>query len=537
MKIWIQLTLGLLLVCRAGALELPGIFADQMVLQCGLPVPVWGTAEPGAAVTVEFAGQEKSVVAGPDGKWRVDLDPLNASAEPRIFQVSSFQANVSFSGVIVGEVWFAGGQSNMYRPFRMLVGRPRDPAYEPVREVLRTERAEANDPLLRQYRAGEVLNPYTAETAGQGGWSKAVRGEVDDFSAAAYFFGRELRRELDVPVALISCNKGGTHIQAWMPPDAFESSEILKTYYAREMALLQEQVSRWDEDAETARYEKVLAQREKDKAAGKWVRRKAPRKPEGPAQNHRVPGTLYNGMVHPIVPYAMRGVIWYQGESNSEDEPKEYGRRFAALVEGWRAAWGQERLPFYWCQLANFKAVNAAPFGDEVDGWVWVQDAQREALKLPDTGMAVLNDIGEAGDVHPKNKVDAGRRLSLWALSQVYGKERVCSGPLYRDAQVEGNKVIITFDHAGSGLMAGHKPLLDPAVEVNEPLKRFQVCGPDGEWKWAEAKITGRDTVEVRHADIPTPAEVRYAWSPNPEGANLYNREGLPASVFKTGRL
>lgn len=543
MKKWGLLACGLVFAGGAFALELelPSIFADKMVLQRDMPVPVWGTAEAGTAVTVEFAGQTQTAVADADGKWRVDLKPMIASAESRVLKVianhQSEIINRQFSDVLVGEVWFAGGQSNMYRPFRMLTYPAGDPTYEPIAEYLRNERDTANDPLLRQYRSGQEYKPFEAGTIGRGGWSKAIPGEVNEICATAYFFARELRRELKVPVALISCNKGGTILEAWIPPQSFERDDALKIYYDSKIDELKKKVDAWDKEREMAEYKKAVAERENALADGKKISGKGPRKPEDPMRDRSVPGTLYNGMVHPIAPYAMRGVIWYQGESNSGHDPKDYGNRFEALIEGWRAAWGQEKLPVFWCQLANYKQANKEPFGDAVDGWVWVQNGQREALQVPDTGMAVLNDIGEAGDVHPKNKPDAGKRLSLWAFNKVYGRDLVCSGPLYRAAQRNRNKVVITFDSAGSGLMTGHKQLMDATEEVKEPLKRFQICGSSGEWKWAEAKITGNDQVTVWHDSIKKPIEVRYAWSPNPEGANLYNKEGLPASVFKTGEL
>jgi sialate O-acetylesterase len=536
---WIWLGLGLLFSGSVFAVELPSIFADGMVLQREKSVPVWGTADAGAKVTVQFAGQEKTAVADASGNWRVDLDPMDASSESREMIILSSIGNqkLSIVDVLVGEVWFAGGQSNMYRPFRMLTYEARDPFYEPIAEYLRNERDTANDPLLRQYRAGQLYNPYAGETVGRGSWSKAVGAPVNEICATAYFFGRELRRELDVPVALISCNKGGTIIEAWMPPESFGHSETMTAFYADKMTELKAKVDAWDQEAEMAKYTQAMAEREKAIAAGKEVSKKGPENPEDPTLNRSVPGTLYNGMVHPVAPYAMRGFIWYQGESNSGVCPKDYGNRMVALIEGWRAVWGGEALPFFWCQLASYKEANQEPFGDEVDGWVWVQNGQREALCVPHTGMAVLNDIGEAGDVHPKNKIDAGKRLSLLAFNRVYGKELVCSGPIYKAARVSGRKVTITFDHVGSGLMTGHKHLMDPTEEVNEPLKRFQICGADGEWKWAEAKITGKDSVTVWHDQIRTPVEVRYAWSPNPEGANLYNKAGLPTSLFKTGKL
>ena len=229
----------------------------------------------------------------------------------------------------------------------------------------------------------------------------------------------------------------------------------------------------------------------------------------------------------------MKGAIWYQGESNAGYRTEHYKQSMVLLVNGWREQWAQKQFPFIWCQLANKNTANNEP--NDGDAWVAIQNQQREVLALTEhTGMAVLNDIGEARNIHPKNKPDAGRRLSLWALNLAYGKEIVCSGPLYKSSTINGNKVIIKFDHVGSGLMVGNKHLMDPTVKVQEPLKRFQVCGADRKWKWAVAKIVGKDTVEVWCEDIPDPVEVRYAWSSNPEGANLYNKEGLPASLFKT---
>lgn len=532
------LALSLLFAGNLLALELPAIFSDQMVLQREQAVPVWGTAEVGQKITVSFADQEKSTITDDDGKWRVDLAPLKASSESRTLTiVAPDEETLTYSDVLVGEVWFAGGQSNMYRPFRMLTVPANEPFYEPVTEYLRNERDTANDPLFRQYRASQIYQPYEVETMGRGKWSKAIPGDVNEFCATAYFFGRELRRELDVPVALISCNKGGSIIEAWIAPKEYESTETLKAFYADRMTELKKKVAAWNEEAEVAKYQEAVAKRKQALIEGKEVSKKEPKKPESPLRNRSVPGTLYNGMVHPVAPYGMRGVIWYQGESNSGNDPKEYSNRLKALVEGWRTAWRQEELPFYWCQLANYKAVIDEPQGDEVDGYTWVQNGQREALHLPDTGMAVLNDIGEAKDVHPKNKFDAGKRLSLWALNKVYKKDLVCSGPLYKRAQTEGSKVIITFEHPGSGLMAGQKHLMDPTVEVNEPLQRFQICGADGLWKWAQAEITDKDSVTVWHDDVLKPIEVRYAWATNPKGANLYNKEGLPTSVFKTGKL
>ncbi|QDU91059.1 hypothetical protein Pla175_44760 [Pirellulimonas nuda] len=536
---WVASCLVLSNSALALDLSMPSIFADHMVLQRNQQAPVWGTADAGAAVVVEFGAQQKHAVADADGRWRVDLDPLEASSEARVLRIAATLADDTaareIADVVVGEVWLCGGQSNMYRPFRMLVGPAVDPAYEPVAEYLRDEAANANDPLLRQYRVGPDYSPLEARTQGRGNWSRAAPREVNEFCGTAYFFGRQLRRELGVPVALISCNLGATRIEPWMPPQAFESGEALKQEYQSSLAAYQNRLEQWDDDRERAKYARALEEWKKARAQARRAP-KEPQKPEHPSRDKQFCGTLYHGMVRPLIPYAVKGAIWYQGESNSGYLPEQYGRRMVALIQGWRAAWGQEEFYFYWCQLASYRSANDDPVGDE-DTWALVQDGQRYALKLPDTGMAVLNDIGEARDVHPKNKVDAGKRLALWALKQAYGRDIVCSGPLFREAKASGSRVVVAFDHAGSGLMVGRKQLMAPTQEVDEPLKRFQICGSDGRWRWAEARIVGTDSVEVWHDEVPHPVEVRYAWSSNPEGANLYNKEGLPASLFKTTNL
>ncbi|WP_372796536.1 sialate O-acetylesterase [Pontiella sp.] len=517
-------------------LQLPRVFADHMVLQRGQDVPLWGTADPGAEIVAEFAGQKRTAVADKAGKWRVDFQSLEASAESRVLTVSAGDERIRISDVLVGEVWLCGGQSNMDFSLNMLKGKARDPQYEPVAEYLRKEIQSADDPLFRQFKVGRQVSAYEALSEAAGVWKLAVPGQVQEFSGTGYFFGRELRRELGVPVALLSCNWGGTLVEPWIPAAGFQASDAMKSYYDEQLSELKNKAAAWDEAAVRAKYEKQLAEWKVKADAAEANGKKAPRKPrmaEHPERSNRIPATLYNGMLHSLVPYGIKGVIWYQGESNRAHYPEAYAERFSVLIDSWRERFEQDDLYFYWCQLAKYTDPVEQPVGDE-DGWVTVIDAQRRVTAKPNTGMAVLNDIGEAKDIHPKNKVDVGRRLSLWALDQAYGRELVCSGPLYRDSEIRGNKVVVRFDYAGSGLMAGRKHLLDPAVEVDEPLKRFQICGADGVWQWATAEISGPDEVTVWHADIPQPVEVRYAWAANAEGANLYNREGLPASVFKT---
>lgn len=516
-------------------LELPSVLADQMILQREQPVPIWGFSESGAKIIVEFAEQKHTVTADPDGKWIIHLTALDASATSREMKISASlkgeKSERTISDILVGEVWLNSGQSNMYRPFRILTSPAVEKEYEPVAEALRKEAAEANDPLFRQYRVGKIVSHFEPQTAGRGSWSKAVPGSVNEFCGTAYFFGKELREKLGVPVALISCNLGATRIEPWIAPQAFQSSPHLKEGYRQHQTLLKKRLNDWDEKVEQAKYQQSLTDWEKDNKDAK-KKSKKPKGPEAPAQDKQAYGTLYNGMVHPLVPYAIKGAIWYQGESNSKNSPEKYSLHLNSLVTGWRSAWGQEKFYFYWCQLANYRQPNETPVGDD-DTWAVVQNEQRKALTLPDSGMAVLNDIGEARDIHPKNKIDAGKRLSLWAFKQAYDQDIVCSGPLFKTVQKKGSKIIVQFDHIGSGLMVGKKHLLNPTVEVDEDLKRFQICGEDGKWQWAEAKITGSDTVTVWSDKVKKPVEVRYAWSSNPLGANLYNKEGLPASLFK----
>lgn len=238
-------------------------------------------------------------------------------------------------------------------------------------------------------------------------------------------------------------------------------------------------------------------------------------------------------MLSAVQPYAIQGAIWYQGESHANYMTEQYQDYFSTLIRSWRTEWNQGDFPFYWVQLANFREANAEPL--EENGWASICDHQRRCLQLPNTGMAIINDIGEANDIHPRNKIDVGKCLARLALVNDYGRKLpAASGPLYRSHQISGNSVRIQFSEVGTGLMVDQKGLLEDTVEVREPLKRFQIAGEDRQWQWAEAKIVSKDCVEVSTPGIAHPTVVRYAWSSSPEGANLYNKEGLPASLFTT---
>jgi sialate O-acetylesterase len=353
-----------------------------------------------------------------------------------------------------------------------------------------------------------------------------------EFSATAYFFGRELRKELNVPVGLIKCAWGGSRVEPWIPAGEFRKDTEMAAYFESSLSALKA----WDPNKAEADYQAAV---KKWETKGKG---RKPKKPAEPKNDKQFPSTLFNAMVHPVIPYAIRGAIWYQGEENARHNTENYEDNFRTMISSWREHWGQGDFPFYFAQLASFKNPVAKPV--EYDGWASVCDQQRRVLSLKNTGMAVLSDIGEANDIHPHNKVAAGKRLALWALKNDYpstvlraGKKAgdlVCSGPLYKRHKIKDGTVVITFDSVGTGLMSGVKTGMADTKATDEPLKHFQICGADRQWKWAQAGITGKDSVTVSHPDVPEPVVVRYAWASNPEGANLYNKEGLPTSIFTT---
>ena len=480
------LCLPLVLLCLTTStraeVELPSIFGDSMVLQCELPVPVWGWAEPGEKVTVSLAGQSKSAVADASGRWQVKLDPLKADAEGQSLTVAG-KNTIELDDVLVGEVWICSGQSNM--------------EFGLGGTVNAKEEVEAADhPQIRLFNVpGHPTAPLPRDKC-PGNWQVCQPASARGFSAVGYFFGRRLHQELKVPIGLVGANWGGTRIEPWTTLSGFRSVPELKAIA--------------DGVAETERKSR-----------------------EGETVNivGGTPGAICNAMVHPLAPFPMRGGIWYQGESNG-GEGESYYHKTKALVNGWRELFNPE-LAFYWVQLADFQQPNDNPAGG--DGWARIREAQRKALTIPHTGMAVIIDVGEANDIHPRNKQDVGWRLAQWALHQTYGRnELVPCGPLYKSHEVESGAIRIAFDHVGSGLTVGEKRGLEPTREVEDgQLKRFAVAGADKQWHWAEATIDG-STVVVKSSEVAEPVAVRYAYSMNPLGANLYNKEGIPASPFRT---
>jgi sialate O-acetylesterase len=518
--------------------KLHQLFSDGAVFQRGQAVPIWGWADPGQEINASFAGQNKTAKTDANGKWMLKLDALTASEELRELTIKSGAESIIVKDILVGEVWLCSGQSNMDWRLTQLTKPARDPFYNPISEYVKKEIETANDPLFRQIEVKKEVSPNEELKNIQGDWKSVSPENSINFTATGYFFARELRKTLNVPVGLIKCAWGGTLVEPWVPMPKYQTNDELKAFFAEDnVAKLKKAKAWWTPEKSKELHKKQIleweAKKAKAKEDGKKFNQRKPRPVSDPAKSNRIPSTLYNGMIAPLVPYAVKGAIWYQGESNSGYQNANYQKHFSALIEGWRTAWGQKRLDFYWCQLAQFRDPATSPVDN--DGWVNVCYQQFKTLALPYTGMAVLNDIGEAKDIHPHNKVDAGKRLSLWALHTSYGKtDHVFSGPLYKSSKTEGSKVIITFDNAGSGLMTGKKVLLEPVVEVKEELKHFQIKGADNVWKWATAKIISKNQVEVSHPEVSAPVEVRYAWAANAKGANLYNKEGLPASLFKT---
>ncbi|MFM1560975.1 MAG: sialate O-acetylesterase [Roseibacillus sp.] len=456
------------------------IFGDHMVLQQEHPIRVWGTADPGEKVTVELGGKSGSTKAAGDGRWRVDLPEMKADGKVHTMTVKGVNT-VTINDVLLGEVWLCSGQSNMEWSMSHTMN-------------AKEEMAAADFPKIRLYNVpGHVAKPQPQDDP-RGQWQLCSPKTIGGFSAVGYFFGRELQKNIKVPIGLVGTNWGGTRIEPWTPPVGFKVVPNLKDYV-----------------------ENLDAIAAADGAG------KAPRPKGGAVQ-------IYNGMVHGLTPLSVRGAIWYQGESNAGDGLR-YDYLKEALVLGWRTVFENENLSFYWVQLANFQGPNNNPAGG---GWGPVREGQRRALRIPDTGMAVTIDIGNARDIHPRNKQDVGERLARWALAKNYGKKIVYSGPLYKGMKKVGSRIRIEFDQVGSGLMIGRKEGLAPTVQIsNAELARFAIQDASDKWHWAKAKIEGK-TVVVWHDDVKNPKHVRFGYESNPEGINLYNKEGLPASPFTT---
>lgn len=502
--------------------KLAKIFSDNMMIQRDKPIKVWGTASPGGQVKISLGGKEVEVTANNEGKFIGQLPAIDKGEGLEL--IASEQNTISVKNIIVGDIWFCSGQSNMeYKLGSMRV-------------IAAEEIDTADFPKIRYFVVGGPATPYPQTEVVGGPWVICTPKTISNVSAVGFFFGREIHRKTQVPIGLIDSSWGGTSIEPWIPKEGLSLVPELKGAIDKIDSEYKAYLASVPKMADEAEKWAGLA-REAIKANGKIPL--APVIHGPPGYNARdYWSNIYNGKVFPIINFPIKGAIWYQGESNG-GQGDVYYHKMMALIAGWRAVWNQGDFPFYFVQLANYQDPNDNPAGG--DGWSKTRSAQLDSLKIPNTGMAVILDIGEAKDIHPRDKLNVGLRLSRWALARDYGeKDLVVSGPLYKEMKMEGSSIRLSFDHVGTGLMVGKKATIEskdwrePASEDKESkLKRFAIAGADKVWHWADAVIDGQ-TVVVSSPKVPAPIAVRYAFSHNPFGANLYNKEGLPASSFRT---
>lgn len=461
-RFWFSLATIVGVLLSAGPVRaevrLPKIFGPGMVVQQKQKAPVWGWAAKGEKITVSLGESKAEATAGDDGKWQVKLDPPPAGGSYTLTVAGT--NTIALSDVLVGEVWVCSGQSNMeWRVSQSL---------NPAEEI-----AAANLPKIRMFTVKKVPAEQPQDDC-EGSWATCTPETVANFSAVGYFFARKLHQDLGVPVGVINSSWGGTICEAWTSRPGLEN----------------------DPNADLKpildRYQKF-----------------EPGKPNQPS-------VLYNGMLKPIIPYGVRGAIWYQGESNIA-RAEQYAKLFPAMIADWRKSWGQEKFPFVFVQLAPYR-YEGQDTANLAEAW----EAQLKTLATPDTGMAITTDIGDVKDIHPKNKQEVGRRLALWALANTYGKMGEHSGPLYESMAVEGNKIRLKFKHLGGGLV----------TEGGKPLSHFTIAGEDQKFFEATATIDG-DTLVVQSDAVAKPVAVRFAWSDTAE-PNFFNKAGLPASPFRT---
>jgi hypothetical protein len=485
--------------------KLPAIFSDHMVLQQDKPVAIWGWADAGEEVTVTVADVTAKATPDASGKWTAKLQKVKVAAKPIAMTVKGKNA-LTVNDVLIGEVWLCSGQSNM----AFQVARTND---------AEKEIAAANYPQIRMFTVDRNPQPQP-QTDCKGKWEVCSPATVKTFSAAAYFFGRELHQKLSVPVGLINSSYGGTDIAAWT---SFEPQAKVPELIAQ-MESWERQEKTYDPEKAKANYEKQLAAFNENAKKAKAENKPAPRKPTPPVRpslNQNRPTNLYNGMIAPILPYTIRGAIWYQGEHNGSDAGGLlYRKQLPLLIADWRQRWGDE-FYFGFVQLPNF--IRAG------EGWPLVREAMLKTLmSVPKTGMAVTIDVGNPKDVHPTDKQTVGHRLAMWALGDVYGQAGVATcGPIAVSHDVRNGEMVITFKHADGGLV-----VKENANAKGTELQGFTIAGDDGKFVPATAKIEG-DKVIVYSREVTKPAAVRYAWQDNP-ACNLYNGQGIPASPFRT---
>jgi sialate O-acetylesterase len=482
--------------------SLPDVLSDGMVLQQNQKVPIWGKADPGETVVVKFAGQAKTATASADRRWLVKLDPIRASATPTTMIITG-KNTIELRDILVGEVWLVAGQSNMQRL---------------LSETANGEAATAaaNHPLIRLFNVSRQVAFKHAKPP-LATWQVCSPQTVKEFSAAGYYFGVELETELHVPIGLINSSYGGSQAEAWTPVEYLLASNDLRPTVERTKI--------WDEERPRVRVEYDEAIRkwraEADKAIAAGARPSpSPAVPDA-LREYRIASSIYDGMIAPLIPFYIRGAIWYQGESN-EARAQQYEVLLPTMIRAWRERWGEGNFPFGIVQLPNYRESNSEP-ADEA--WSHIREAQRRtAVNISNTGLIVTIDIGEAHDIHPKNKLEVGKRMARWALVDVYGRKTTKSGPMFHDLRLRGSRIVLKFDDAGTGLR----------IREGDKLDEFAIAGADQKWYWANARIVDKNAVEVWSTSVVRPLAVRYAFNNNPKHPNLTNETGLPASPFRT---
>lgn len=503
--------LGLLVVSPAAwaDVKLHPLFGDHMVLQRATSIPIWGTADPGEKVAVKLHRRtpewiESTVadaVADDSGAWKANL-PLPMTYGPYELAVNGKNI-LTLTDVLVGEVWICSGQSNMEWPMRL------------AHNHEEATRQSANS-QIRLFTVGRATASSPCTTFATKGWHHCVPESVREFSAVGYFFGRDLQKALQMPVGLIHTSWGGTPAQAWTSQPSLDAVPSLQHYHAR----MKQHAERFDPDKAKSEYDAAVKKWAADAAKAREAGKPAPAKPRiaaNPAVSQNAPSTLYNAMIAPLAPFAFRGVIWYQGESNS-GAAYEYRTLFPTMISDWRRLWGRN-FPFLCVQLAPFKKIESEP---KESDWAELRESQWLAThSLPEVGMAVITDVGDEKDIHPRQKEPVGARLALLARKIAYCQPIVADGPTYRSSSIDGNRAVLNFDNVGSGLECR-----------GDKLTGFTIAGADRKFVNAEAEIRGH-VVIVHAPQVERPVAVRFGWANYPV-VNLWNRDGLPATPFRT---
>ncbi len=524
------------------SVKMGSIFSNNMVLQRDMKVPLWGTADPGEEVTVSLLGQKQTATAGKDGNWMVKFDPLKATSQPFEITIAGTDT-LTIKNVLVGDVWFCGGQSNMARRAGVLTA-AKDPS--------------GDFPQVRDYQARSTRE-LTPQKNVPGLWTVCTPQKAEYFSGAGFFFARDIHRKIGVPIGIVESCVGATSIEAWMNHDALSSRPEIKPFleawdkgvaeFPAMEAKFQADIVAWGakHPDEKAKFEAAMDAWVTAKAQALATRQPLPPAPANPPnaplklnmymQHHYEAGYdpvakhyflrlhsaiatgFFNGMIAPLIPYAIRGVLWYQGENNTT-RADLYRFEFPALIESWRKEWGQGDFPFLFVQLAKYQPPQVDPVQNH--SWAELRESQMlTSLAVPNTAMASAIDLGKEKDIHASDKEEIGHRLAACGLALSYGMKLEYEGPIYDSMAIEGDKVRLRFTHTGSGLTV-----------KGDKLTGFAIAGQDRKFVWADAAIDG-DTVLVSSATIPQPKFVYYAWGTNPP-VSLYNKEGFPASSFRT---